>query len=224
MTSGLSVQFTPDGSTTLRHEELDETYHSRHGALTESVHVYIENGLAYRHREDGSPRPLRIFEMGFGTGLNALLTWDYADREKVPVEYASVEKHPLEETIWQQLRFPGVSQESVRIAHEASWEERVILSPFFSLTKRNVDLRDAGIARSAFDVVYYDAFAPSRQPDLWDAQTIGKTAAALAPQGVWVTYCAQGQLKRNLRAAGLLVESLPGPPGKREMVRARCVN
>lgn len=218
--STLQVQITSDGSTTLWNAELDETYHSRHGAATESVHVFIRNGLDHWLEMHPQAKQVRVFEMGFGTGLNMLLAWSWAEAHDVVVRAVSVEAFPLTREIWEQLTFPGMDSSRIQRVHEASWEKESALTAAFHLTKQQSDLRGKNLSQAQFDVIFYDAFAPSRQPDLWDEAMIRKMAAALAPGGVWATYCAQGQLKRNLRAAGLVVESLPGPPGKREMVRA----
>lgn len=220
MSGNLTVEVTGDGSTTLRNAELEETYHSLHGAYTESMHVFIRAGLNQWNELHQGILQVRIFEMGFGTGLNAALAWSWADQKRIPVEYHSIELYPLSEGITRELSFPGVSTDQLTLLHEAKWEERLSLSGNFTLKKEFADIRKFELVANSIDVIFYDAFAPSRQPDLWSISVMRKMADALVQGGVLVSYCAQGQFKRNLREAGLMVESLQGPPGKREMVRA----
>lgn len=220
MTGNLTVEITGDGSTTLRNADLQETYHSMHGAVTESRHVFIHAGLEHWRSLFPHKSSLNVFEMGFGTGLNAALTWQWAITTKISVHYHSVELYPLPVPVSEKLSFPGIPTEQLSQLHQAVWSES--FSPFenFYLKKECVDIREASPEANSIDLIFYDAFAPSRQPDLWSATLMHKMSDALAPGGVLVSYCAQGQFKRNLRDAGLVVESLPGPPGKREMVRA----
>ena len=217
---GLTQEITGDGSSTLRVANLGETYHSRHGAVTESAHVFIKAGLTHISKTI-SGRPIGIFEMGFGTGLNALLAEQWAANNEREVIFETVETMPLPQAVWERLIFPGITHERIQAIHEAPWEEATRCSTFFTLSKRNGSLLEIGLPDSFFDVVFFDAFAPSKQPELWTAAVMEKLHAALTPGGVLVTYCAQGQFKRNLHQAGFTVEALPGPPGKREMVRAR---
>ncbi len=212
----LSIIITEDGSHSLRNEELQETYHSVHGAVRESNHVFIQHG--FDHQLKKNPSSLRILEAGFGTGLNALLT---AMRATVPVYYESWELYPLPMDVVRQLNY-GDQLSSAALfhaLHEASWNQSVSMNPNFTLLKRTADLLQETPA-GQFDIIYYDAFAPSKQPALWERDGIRKMTDTLVPGGVFVTYCAKGQLKRDLSSLGLTVETLPGPPGKKEMIRA----
>jgi tRNA U34 5-methylaminomethyl-2-thiouridine-forming methyltransferase MnmC len=219
MTREVSLLLTADGSTTLVDAGLQETYHSVHGALRESRHVYLKAGLEYRAANSGNV-PLRLFEVGFGTGLNACLSLRFAMENHRMIEFHSIESHPLPKEIWEKLQFPGLETDEFRVLHKALWDEPVEVNRFFILHKHRASFIDNPMPQGLMDVVFYDAFAPAKQPAMWNAELLQKVAASMAPGGVLVTYCAQGQFKRDLKAAGLKVESLPGPPGKREMVRA----
>lgn len=216
----LQIISTADGSNSLRNIALDETYHSVHGAIRESVHVFIENGLMLfigKIKED-----ISILEVGFGTGLNALLTMQCARAHRQKVTYTAIEPYPLPEDIWLSLNYPvtlnGVDEYTS--LHQSPWQVGITLDPYFELLKVRATLQEAKPPAGWFDLVYYDAFAPSKQPELWELPMLEKVVATLRPGGVLVTYCAKGQLKRNLRDLQLNVETLPGPPGKKEMVRA----
>lgn len=211
---------TEDGSHSLLNRELNETYHSRHGAMQESRHVFIANGLDYL---SGilTGQPIRILEVGFGTGLNTWLTWQWANEHQRSVELFTIESLPLPEHIWKQLNYAGADDQIMfDQLHRAEWNTRVELGPHFTLTKRGAPLQSVRLETGRFDLVYYDAFAPSKQPDMWEPAILEKVVNAMDSSGVFVTYCAKGQLKRDLRAFGLTVETLPGPPGKKEMIRA----
>lgn len=215
----LEIITTSDGSHTLRNVSLDETYHSRHGAMQESTHVFIRHGLQFFHTHNASER-ISILEIGFGTGLNALLSLQYASQYNISIRYTTLEAFPLSEGIWSKLNYAdsGKDQDQFRALHTAVWEDEVSVTPQFTLLKRKVTLQDAVLDKK-YDIIYFDAFAPSVQPELWSRDMLEKVAAVLHPGGVFVTYSAKGQLKRDLRSLGLEVESLPGPPGKNEMVR-----
>ena len=213
---------TEDGSHTLYHEELNETYHSFHGAITESRHVFIQAGLDYWVNKN-IRKPIRIFEVGFGTGLNALLVWQYAQEHQREIQYTSIEAFPLKESIYSTLNY----EESVSVKgfdnplmklHEADWEVEAPLSSSFSLKKLETSLQEV-VIQFEHDVIFFDAFAPSKQPELWGRPMLEKVIINLSQAGAFVTYSAKGQLKRDLKYLGLIVESLPGPPGKKEMVR-----
>lgn len=217
----LTIITTGDGSHSLRNEALNETYHSVHGALQESVHVFIRNGLEHRLR-DFHNESLSIFEVGFGTGLNALLTANYALENSVTISYTSIEAFPVPGEIWRTLNYGSTEEGQKRFysLHEAAWETEQQIVPRFRLRKMHITLEDMILPASSFDVIYFDAFAPNKQPDLWTLPMLEKVTALLRPGGVFVTYCAKGQLKRDLKSLGLTTETLPGPPGKKEMVRA----
>ena len=217
----IEIITTGDGSHTLRNQELGETYHSVHGAIQESVHVFIENGLM---SFIGRDKPeISILEVGFGTGLNALLTLQRARSYKQKVLYTTIEPHPLPESIWSALNYAnGVSnREEYNILHRSPWQIGTALDPYFELLKIRSTLQDYLPEDQSFDLVYYDAFAPSKQPELWQVSLLEKVVGALRSGGVLVTYCAQGQLKRNLKALALEVETMQGSSGKKEMIWAR---
>lgn len=211
---------TGDGSHSLYHPTLDETYHSRHGALAESRHVFIQKGLAH---VAPSVQPVRVLEVGFGTGLNALLTWHYARTERRDVHYTGIEPFPLKEDTWRLLNY-GTTLNSERdfiTLHEVAWNEPHELEACFTFSKLSVNVEEFRVPVTLYDIVYYDAFAPEKQPEMWSAQTLSVVVEAMQPGAILVTYCAKGQFRRTLRALGMDVERIPGPPGKREMTRAR---
>lgn len=204
---------TGDGSYTLEVKS-GVTYHSRFGAVQESRHIFIDAGLRMAH---GSP--LRIFEMGFGTGLNAMLTL----LEARPIHYETVETEPLQ---WaQELNFCEVlgrpdCRPAFERLHDAEWEHAVEITPEFQLFKSRQDIRGYRLREPA-DLVYYDAFDPVVQPELWTEELFAGLFGQLAPGAILVTYCCKGAVRRALQAAGFQTEKLPGPPGKREFLRAR---
>jgi len=219
MTDPISILLTADGSTTLFNSELQETYHSKHGALRESLHVFLHAGLVHRAGTDQAD-PLRLYEVGFGTGLNACLSRRWAEETGRNVIYHTIESRPLGEQVWSLLDFPGIARPTLEALHRAPWDETVNISDRFTLRKQHGSFLDAALPSGGIDVVYFDAFAPGKQPEMWQPHLLARVAGAMSPGGVLVTYCAQGQFKRDLTAAGLTVEALPGPAGKREMVRA----
>ncbi len=214
----IEIITTSDGSHTLRNTRLNETYHSIHGAVQESMHVFIRNGLQHFHHATQATT-ISILEVGFGTGLNALLTLDYAGSHDVRIRYHTLEPFPLPEDIWRNLNYGEAIRPDFKAIHQAPWEREVAVTPEFTLLKQSAALQDV-VIEERYDVVYFDAFAPSVQPELWRLDVLEKVAGRLRERGVFVTYSAKGQLKRDLRSLGLSVETLPGPPGKMEMVRA----
>lgn len=216
----LEIITTGDGSHSLLNRELNETYHSVHGALRESLHVFIKHGLSFFHDKYDS-KDIAVFEVGFGTGLNALLTAEEAATGGFTVHYTSIEAYPLEEAVWADLNYAPEPAQKERFArlHRSAWQEWVEALPRFHLKKLNTTLQTVALQAATFDIIYFDAFAPSKQPDMWTLPMLEKVVKALKPGGVFVTYCAKGQLKRDLKSLGLEVETLEGPPGKKEMVR-----
>lgn len=220
------MRTTADGSPTLYVPALDEHYHSRHGAAQESRHVFIEAGLApLLATGPGQNKPVRVLEVGLGTGLNALLTLEAAQAVAATVAYDGYETVPLPPATVaalapQWVAHPALGQAFAQL-HAAPWGAATALAPGFRLTKIQAPVQAAGLPAGYYDLVYFDAFAPEKQPELWTAAVFATLYAAAAPGAVLVSYCAQGQFRRNLRAAGWLTEKLPGPPGKREMTRAR---
>lgn len=215
---------TEDGSSSLFIPALNETYHSFHGAIGESKHVFIANGLAYfsdKHSKD----VLNVLEVGFGTGLNALLTLLHANATATEIQYNTMEPYPLAPEVIEKLNYPakldGPGAEKYFLnLHGAAWGISNKLSPHFTFRKYLLKLEDFTAEKGSYDVVFFDAFAPSKQAELWTESALQIVYEALSPSGVLVTYCAQGQFKRNLKAVGFEVQTLPGPRGKKEMVRA----
>lgn len=197
---------------------MNETYHSSHGAIQESRHVFIQEGLLNLEQAN---KPIRIFEVGFGTGLNALLTWQTAIEQQLWIEYYSIEKYPLSVEVISGLNYGEKLQaeEKFRQLHEVKWNAPIQLDEQMKLTKSELDLDDIRF-ESEFDLVYYDAFGPRVQPNMWTKEKLKIISRALKPGGKLVTYCAQGQFRRNLKEIGLEWHSVPGPPGKREMTIA----
>jgi len=219
--SKLQMIITGDGSHSLLNTALDETYHSRHGAVQESIYVFINKGLEHWLNQKGSSS-VSILEIGFGTGLNALLTAQYSRDHSIKIEYSTLEAFPVEENIWTQLNYTDSpeSKDLFRKLHEAEWNKPQDISPEFKLTKLHDTLQQVGLNEGSFDIIYYDAFAPNKQPEMWEYAALEKVAKSMRSHAVFVTYCAKGQLKRDLRSLELSVETLEGPPGKKEMIRA----
>lgn len=214
----IKIIVTADGSHSLLNEAMNETYHSRHGAVSESLHVFIERGFNFLIDKNHTGS-ISILEVGFGTGLNTLLTINEVKQRTLTVEYTSLETFPIPEGIWKTLNYPDENN-LFRTLHTAAWQQWIEIIPGFRLLKLEKSLQMAELKSAAYDLIYFDAFAPNKQPELWELPMLTKVAASIKPGGVFVTYCAKGQLKRDLKSLGLVVESLPGPPGKREMVRA----
>lgn len=217
------LEKTEDGSHTLFVPELNEHYHSVNGAIQESRHVFVEAGL---HACD--KQQIRVFEVGFGTGLNALLAYFDAAQSHKEIDYSSIELFPISLQLVNSLNYPSMfSIEHTNVfkdLHLCAWNQAVKISDFFFLTKIQGDLTEYSFAEeNSFDVVFFDAFAPEKQPEMWRQAVFTKLYKALAPNGIFVTYCAKGVVRRMLQKCGFLVERLPGPPGKREMLRARKI-
>ena len=211
---------TDDGSSTFFIAEMEVTYRSRRGAMQESMHVFINAGLKPLLH---SQQTLRVFEMGFGTGLNALLTFKEAVTAKQAVYYYTAELFPLEKAAYQQLNYTQsedtLLKEVFEKMHGCDWEADCTLPGNFTFHKTNTAVEDIATAE-IFDLVYYDAFAPRAQPELWTVPIFEKIYQLLSPGGILVTYCSKGDVRRALLAAGFTVEKLQGPRGKREMLRA----
>lgn len=212
------IRLTADGSPTLYVPELDVTYHSIHGSVQEAKHVFIEHGLKHVCTQIEN---VHVLEIGFGTGLNAFLSALFAQENQSPLSYVGLEAFPVEEQIWTALSYSSSIEEqnSYQELMNSKWEEPQEIQTYFTLTKTAVRIQDWQSDKK-FDLIYFDAFGPSAQADMWQKSIFEKLFAVLNNRGVLVTYCAQGQFKRDLKAVGFSLEALPGPPGKREMTRA----
>jgi tRNA U34 5-methylaminomethyl-2-thiouridine-forming methyltransferase MnmC len=207
---------TSDGSSTIRLPEVDEHYHSKHGAIQEAQHVFIKNGL-----ERFSQKNVRILEIGYGTGLNALLTALYAEEKQIEIDYTGVEAYPIESTEHRAMnyaeRLDATSAKALfEKLFEAEWEGTNSISTYFKLTKRKLLFEEIDF-KGTFDLIYFDAFGYRVQPDLWSAAIFFKMYEALDSEGILVTYAARTVIKRNMESVGFRVQKVPGPPGKREM-------
>lgn len=211
---------TADGSTTIYLPDWDEHYHSKHGAIQEAYHVFIKMGL------DQIPvGKLSILEIGFGTGLNALITCLEANKRDLEVEYSAVEAYPVSAEEVRSLNytssFPEEDLEPIfELLHRARWGERTSITASFQLYKKQQFFSEID-EEERHDLIFFDAFGPRVQPELWTEEMFARMYAALSKGGILVTYSAKGSVRRAMEAVGFTVERLPGPPGKREMLRAR---
>lgn len=215
----LKVIVTDDGSHTLFWPELNETYHSTKGALVESQYVYLQQGYEKVLNPAGV---VHVLEIGFGTGSNALLTLQAANKFQQATFYHTLEPYPLDREIWSQLNYGHVLQDSSgwEELHVCSWNHVHRVADFFQLQKSSVRLEDASLEDNLYDVVYFDGFAPRKQADLWSIDNLTKLYKAMKSEAIMVTYTAQAQLRRNLIQVGFYVEKRKGPPGKKEMIVA----
>ena len=212
------IKITGDGSHTIYVPELDEPYHSIHGAILESKHVFIEQGL---RRTGGSS--IRLLEIGLGTGLNLLLTLAESNERRLEIYYHAVERYPLTPSEYRVLNFQeyikNLEKGSLEAIHASPWNQDLNLTTNFRLYKEKADIRymEPG---PGYDLVYFDAFAPDKQPQLWSGEVFTKIYSCMNHGGLLVTYAAKGSVRRTIKECGFRVEKVPGPPGKREMIRA----
>ena len=212
-----NIQLTSDGSATLYNAEINETYHSSDGAILESMHVYISP--AFGNFSD--KKTLNILEIGFGTGLNALLTLLQAQKTGVKVVYETIELYPVKEDIYQNLNYAEIlncDKEVFRQLHSCIPDETVIFKNLTFL-KKHIDIREF-YTDTKFDVVYFDAFSSNSQPHMWTVDIFNKMNSFMNPQGILLTYSSKGIVKQALRDAKFDVKRLPGAGGKRHMLKA----
>jgi tRNA U34 5-methylaminomethyl-2-thiouridine-forming methyltransferase MnmC len=219
------IETTADGSHTLFVPHLNEHYHSTNGALQESELVFIENGL---HHIPGCIKEINVLEVGFGTGLNALLTVLESKKQRRKINYVAVEPEPVADDVLEKLNYASVigSTEAVgyyKKIHEAGWVYPSFLSDYFIISKIKAILQDISLRDDQFHLVYFDAFGPEVQPELWTEQIFAQLYRCMKPEGILVTYSCKGTVKRALKSAGFEIEKLPGPAGKREVLRAMKV-
>ena len=210
---------TEDGSTTIHLPEWNENYHSKHGAIQEAKHVFIKNGLSLFENKNVS-----ILEIGFGTGLNAFITFLEAKKTNQTIDYVGVEAYPIAAEEVLQMNYVSALKAEPQSGifkkmHESDWEEKIILDNNFSLTKRK-QFFDEINDENSFDLIYFDAFGYRVQPELWSTEILQKMHNSLKGNSYLVTYAARGVVKRSMIEVGFKVEKLEGPPGKREMFRA----
>jgi tRNA U34 5-methylaminomethyl-2-thiouridine-forming methyltransferase MnmC len=217
------IILTEDGSHSLFVEELDETYHSVHGAWNESLHVFIENGYK-KMKPEGE---LNILEIGFGTGLNVLQTAHQSEFDKRKVYIETLEAFPIPVEEHRKLNYSSIIKEKWKVETDyflpivdASWNKDIVIHPFFTFNKKEERLQDWLVKDRFFDCIYFDAFAPNKQDDMWSEELFKKMFLSLKPNGLLTTYCAKGSVKRMLKTVGFTIENVPGPPGKREMTLA----
>jgi len=216
----IEIRVTKDGSPTLYLNELDEHYHSTFGAVQESQHIFVGEGLNYCKAEE-----LSILEIGFGTGLNCLLTLISSLKSGQNISYTTIEKFPLPSAIWEKLdyskTFPETNPALFSQLHNAAWHTKILVHPRFELHKIEADLLQIESATLPLvDLLYFDAFSPERQPEMWQETIFEMLFGRMKEGGILVTYCAKGVVRRTLQNVGFRVERIPGPPGKREMIRA----
>ncbi len=220
--SELEIFETQDGSHSVLSHQFGVSYHSKYGAVQETRHVFVEAGL---FQQALTKSDLHILDVGFGTGLNAYLTLLEAQKRNLSIRYDAIEKFPMPEEQVKQLNYADQIQASeeeknwFESLHQSSWGDWYTVTPGFELRKHKLDIQSVDF-ENQFDLIYYDAFAPTAQPELWEEPVMERMQRALVPGGVLVTYCAKGAFKRTLKGLGFEVETLQGPPGKREMTRA----
>jgi len=214
----LKIIHTKDGSSTLYSPTFNEHYHSVFGAINESKHVFIEAGFNFLNLPS-----IKIFEIGFGTGLNALLTYLESAKKEITVEYTGIELYPVTQDVIQQLNYTQFLSDEAKKTFdqflEVSWNKKIEISNHFHLTKIKADFNDY-LFTEKYNLIFFDAFAPEKQPALWSHQNFTKIYEAMDTHGVLTTYSSKGLVKQNLRNVGFQLERLPGPEGKRHMLRA----
>ena len=208
-----SIFVTDDGSKTLYSERFGEHYHSIFGAASESIQVFIQAGYL-----SVDVSPVSVLEVGFGTGLNAWYSQQQAEKLRRFTHYEAIELYPIDETTVNELSNDAL----FRSLHTVAWEQPIEITPYFKLHKRKSDLHKT-IFTNKFDVIYFDAFSPAVQPEMWNRDVFTNLYSAMNPGAVLTTYCAKGQVRRTMLDVGFIVERLPGGAGKREMLRARKV-
>ena len=218
------IVITEDGSSSLFVEDLNEHYHSIHGAIQESKHIFIQTGL--QSETTRNLDTINILEIGFGTGLNALLTYFSALETHQNICYTAIELYPLDMEEVRLLNYPDFMEYAdansiFRQLHEVEWEQSIAISGHFSICKHRQSILEFPYPLLAFDLVYFDAFAPDVQPKLWSEEVFGKIYQSMKSESILVTYSTKGVVKNALKNVGFQIEKLPGPKGKREILRAK---
>lgn len=219
------IQLTGDGSHTIVSPELNVSYHSKHGAIQESMHVFIKEGLHYLLDRNffNKDEALNVFEVGFGTGLNTWLSLNEAIKNSQKIFYQTIEPYPLSIDEAEKLNYSSIFNKELQKhffqLHKCEWNKEIIIHPLFLFEKLKVQLQDFS-SNKKFHLIYFDAFDPTAQPELWTENIFRKMFDVLTSNGALVTYCSKGIVRRAMQAAGFSVEKIAGPPGKREIVRA----
>jgi len=214
------IVITEDGSSSIYLPELEEHYHSFHGAIQESEHVFVKNGLT----DFLDANEVSILEIGFGTGLNCFLAAVWSIQHQIKVNYVGLEPNPIDLDVMRKMNYSNGKYLEFNLFYdricEGEWEQELEVNENFTAIKVQKYLQDF-MSIDQFDLIFFDAFSPKSQPELWTLSVFSQVYSLMNTGGVLVTYCAKGQVKRDLKSAGFIVESLEGPPGKREMLRAR---
>ncbi|MFA7081225.1 MAG: tRNA (5-methylaminomethyl-2-thiouridine)(34)-methyltransferase MnmD [Bacteroidales bacterium] len=217
----IEILITEDGSSSLRRTDLQEGYHSTFGAIAESRHIFIEAGL----RKVGTLPKINILEIGFGTGLNAILSLEFANKENQAIYYTTIEKYPLPKEITSELNYGKILklEEEFEIMHSFDWNKDNDLNPYFIIQKIDKPAEEINYPKDFFHLIYFDAFAPQFEEKLWNKEVFENLFLSLKQGGIFVTYCCKGEVKRMLKSSGFEIEKLPGPKGKREILRANKI-
>lgn len=217
----MKIVTTSDQSNTIYTSKFDEHYHSTFGALNESLHVYIETGL--NHCQLNS---IKVFEVGFGTGLNTILTYIESEKRKLNIEYTGIELYPIDSRMIKQLNYEELLSENQKKIfdqiHRCEWNKKIEITNNFTFQKINSDFNSYHFTEK-YDLIYFDAFAPDKQPEMWDFENFTKIYNTLNSGGILTTYSSKGIVKKNLREAGFKVTRLNGPTGKRHILRAEKI-
>lgn len=210
------IIITNDGSHSIFNTKVNESYHSKHGAIVEAEHVFIKNGFSTVNEAK-----LNILEVGFGTGLNTLLTYQKAVQKSIEVNYHTIELHPIDKRYYNKLNFAdliGMEQDRLLKLHNCKWEKEIQLNSYFTLIKNHTALETYN-TDVKFDIIYFDAFSPEKQPEIWSEEIFKKMYKFLKENGFLITYCAKGMVKRTMKSVGFEIVVLDGPPGKRQITR-----
>ena len=210
------IIITNDGSHSIFNTKVNECYHSKHGAIVEAEHVFIRNGFSTVNETK-----LNILEVGFGTGLNTLLTYQKAVQKSIKVNYHTIELHPIDKRYYSKLNFTdliGIEKDQLLKLHNCKWGQEIQLNSYFTLIKNHTSLETYN-TDIKFDIIYFDAFSPEKQPEIWSEEIFKKMYTFLKESGFLITYCAKGMVKRTMKSVGFEIIVLDGPPGKRQITR-----